>query len=312
MTPETNELHRLHTTLMDTAARLGISTQQERSREVLEAFRPHLPTAMIAIRVATNAAHDGELDCRVSLPANTDPYRTAVEQGLLAPDSHPLAAVVDEVAHRCPIDSYGIDTGVRGGFKKVWIFFPGGQFQTLEDLAKCPSMPPSLRAGLPELEAYGLTDRVGLLGIDDRERTLNVYFGDLPPSSREASTIRALHADLGLAAPSDRMVDFCTQAFGIYVTAHWDAPEMTRLSFSVMSADPTSLNIPLGPKIRTLIESPLYEAGAPCMVHAAMTSRGEEYYKLQKYYRYRPHRVNLSQTPGAAASAEDGGRDDRP
>jgi hypothetical protein len=297
------ELAALYAAIEESAGLLDIDCPRARIWPILTAYEDAVPRAMIAFRVATDARHEGELDCRISLPNDIDPYAVALSKGLLTATGEPLGTLLADIREHGPIDSYGIDFGVTGGFKKIWAFFPEGDFQSLARLSGIPSMPHGVAANMDFFTRYGLADRVGLIGIDYHHKTVNVYFGELPDACLTPAAVLSMHHDIGLPEPSERMIRFCGQSFGIYTTLSWESPRIERISFSVMTTDPMALPARLGPRIERFVNGVPYGVNAPRMVHAAMTSAGEEYYKLQTYYRWRPHRVNLTSADSATDSA---------
>ncbi|BCJ61934.1 aromatic prenyltransferase [Micromonospora endophytica] len=296
-----NDLEELSSAIEDSARLIGAPFSRDQVWPVLTAYGDAVPNAMIAFRVATDARHEGELDCRISLPADADPYGVAVAENFVTETGHPIDSLLADIAKRCPIDSYGIDFGVVGGFKKIWAFFPQGDFQSLARLIDAPSMPAALAGNAEYFARHGLDDRIGLVGIDYDRRTLNVYFGELPEECLQRDNLLAMHREIGLTDPSEQMLRFCAHAFGIYATLSWDSAQVVRLAFSVMTPDPLALPARLGPRITHFVRNVRYGVDDPKMVHAAVTSTGEEYYKLQSYYRYRPHMVNLESSPDAGA-----------
>lgn len=284
----------LYSAIEESAGLLDVPCLPDKVRPILAAYRDSIPQAMIAFRVATNARHEGEFDCRISIPRETDPYALALSQGLVAESGHPVDLLLPEIRERCPIDSYGIDFGVTGGFRKIWAFFPEDDLQSVSTLADLPSMPRGLAGNLDFFARHGLNGKVGLVGIDYDRKTVNAYFCDLPGGCRTPQTVLSMHREIGLPDPSKQMLDFCEQAFGIYTTLSWDSLTVKRMSFSVMTLDPLSLPVRLGPKIECFVRGVRHGVNDPKMVHTAVTSSGEEYYKLQTYYRWRPHEVNLA------------------
>lgn len=292
----TAELPGLYTALEESARLLDVTCSRDRVWPILTAYGDVLPRAVIAFRVATGSRHEGELDCRfLSLPGDVDPYAVAVSNGLTAETDHPAGALLSDIQQRCPIDSYGIDFGVVGGFKKTWSFFPGDDFQELPKLADIASMPRGLAENAGFFARYGLDDRVSLVGIDYPHRTVNVYFGELPPECLEPEAIRSMHRDLDLPEPSEQMLRLSQESFGLYVTLSWDSPKIKRISFGVMTPDPQTLPGRLDPKIEHFVKNDPYGAAAPKVVYVAMSSTEGEYYKLQSYYRWRPRMLDLMQ-----------------
>ncbi|GAB3547672.1 hypothetical protein J2S53_002422 [Actinopolyspora lacussalsi] len=291
---ETDELTRLYSALEESAGLLDIPCSEERVRPVLAAYEDMLSQAMIAFRVTSSESDEGELDCRVLFRRDVDPYGMASSKGFIAEDDHPVCELLSDIQQRCPVDSYGIDFGVVDGFKKIWAFFPDGDFQPLSRLAEMPSMPPALTENAGFFFRYGLEDRVGLIGIDYHGRTVNVYFGKLPDECLEPEAIRSMHREIGVPEPSEQMLKLCAQSFGLYFTLSWDSWSIQRISFSSITQDPMSFPVRFGSRIDHFVKNFRYGLDDPKMVHAAVKSTGEEYYKIQAYYRWRPATVNLT------------------
>ncbi|AXG81973.1 aromatic prenyltransferase [Streptomyces paludis] len=269
------------------AGLLDVTASREVVRPVLAAFEDALPRAVIAFRVATNARYEGDFDARFTLPKDIDPYAVALAEGLIAQTDHPVGGLLPDLRRLCPIDSYGVDLGVVSGFKKIWVYFPAGEHETLDRLTGLPSMPRSLAGNAGFFHRYGLADKADVIGIDYRSRTMNVYFS-APAECFERDTVLAMHRDIGLPTPSERMFTFCARSFGLYTTLNWDSMEIERISYGVKTDDPMDFFARLGTKVAHFVKNVPYGVGDPKMVYAAVTSGGEEYYKLQSYYRWRP------------------------
>ncbi|MEU6126858.1 aromatic prenyltransferase [Streptomyces sp. NPDC047123] len=297
----TADLAGVYAAVEESAGLLDIACEREKVWPILAAYEDVLPSAVIGFRVATNSRHEGEFDCRFTVPGTVDPYVVAVAEGLIAQDGHPIESLIEDVRKHCPVDSYGVDFGVLGGFKKIWAYFPGGRHESLSHLAEVPTMPPSLGATQEFFARYGLADQVDLIGVDYASKTMNVYFA-ASPDVVSAETVLAMHREIGLSEPSEGMLDFCCKAFGVYATLNWDSLEVERIAYSVKTEDPLELSAQLGAKVEQFLKTVPYGVDAPKMVYAAVTSDGEEYYKLQSYYQWRTDsRLNLSYIGGRSA-----------
>jgi len=292
----TAELEDLYSAIEESARLVDVACSRDRVFPFLTAYGDVITRAVIAFRVATDARHAGEFNCHVlSLPKDVDPYAVALSNGLATETDHPVGALLSDIGRQCPIDSYGFDFGVVGGFQKTWSFFPADDFQNLSKIAGIPSMPPSLAENVGFFTDRGLGDKVSLIGIDYQHRTANVYLGELPEECLEPKAMLSMHRELELPDPSERMLKLGQQAFGFYVTLSWDSPKIQRISFSVITPDPMALHIRLEPKIEQFARTVQYGTDDPKIVYAAMTSAGEEYYKLQAYFRWRSRVLDLMQ-----------------
>jgi hypothetical protein len=285
----TAEPAELYTAIEESARLLGITCSREKVWHILTTYKDALDgQAVIAFRVATGARHAGELDFRFTVPTGVDPYALALANGLTTKTDHPAGALLSDIRERCPIDCYGIDFGVVGGFKKIWPFFPPDDLQGLARLGSVPAMPRSLAGNAGFFARRGLDYKVSLLGIDYQHRTVNVYFGELPAECLEPVNIAAMLREAGLPAPSGQMVKLGQQAFGIYATVSWDSPKIERITFAVVTPDPKALPIRLDPKIERFVSNVPYASVNRKFVYAVSSAPDGEYYKLQSYYQWRP------------------------
>lgn len=149
-------------------------------------------------------------------------------------------------------------------------------------------MPRSVAENLGFFTRYGLGEGMDLIGIDYHNKTVNVYFPKPPDECLEPKTVLSMHREIGLPDPSEQMLRFCEQSFGLYTTVGWDSPKIERISFGVMIQDGMAPPTRLDPKIEHFAKSVQYDADAPKLVYAVMSSTGEEYYKIQSYYRWTP------------------------
>jgi hypothetical protein len=291
----------LYSVIEESARLLEIPCSREKVLPILSAYGDDLLEAVIAFRVATSARHAGELDCRFSVPQGIDPYELAVSNGFIARTDHPVADLLSDIRATCPVDSYGIDFGVVGGFKKIWLVLPRDELQTISKLAGIPSIPRSLGESADFFARYGIDEgTVGLLGIDYQYRTVNVYIGELPAKCFEAETIRSMIREVDQADPSEQMLKIGHMAFGIYVTLNWDSPKLERICFAVGTSDPMELPVPLDPVIVRFVRHLQSSNAGRRFVYAVASSPYGEYYKLQAYYQWRPEILDIMQLSAEA------------
>lgn len=282
----TTDVASVYSAIEKSAGLMDVTASRDTVWPILTAFENTLSQAVIAFRVATKAQYQGDFDARFTVPKEVDPYAVALGEGLIARTDHPIGTLLSDIQRRCPIDSYGVDLGVTTGFKKIWAYFPGGEHETLARLTGLETMPRSLTENIDFFTRYGLAEKVDVIGIDYRSRTMNVYFA-APADCFERDTVLAMHRDVGLPTPSEQMFNFCEKAFGIYTTLNWDSKEIERISYGVKTDNPMAFFARLGTKVEHFVKSVPYGVNDPKMVYAAVTSTGEEYYKLQSYYRWR-------------------------
>ncbi|MFB8143301.1 MULTISPECIES: aromatic prenyltransferase [Streptomyces] len=290
----------LFSAIEEAAALLEVRYGREDVLRILELYGDDLPDALIAFRVSTGARRARELDCRFTVPRGIDPYRVALDNGLLEQTNHPVSRLLAELADTCPVDGYGIDFGVVGGFKKIWAVLPRTALQGVERLAALPSMPRGLSRSLDFFARHGLGDTVGLLGVDYRDRTVNIYFGEPPAGGIAPETVRAMLRETGQAEPSEQMLRLGRQAFGVYVTLDWDAPAITRICLAVATTDPASLPVHIDDRTGKFVEHVRRADPHTRFVYAVASQPDGEYYKLQSYYRWGAGVPEIMQLPDGA------------
>ncbi|MBZ4320828.1 aromatic prenyltransferase [Streptomyces huiliensis] len=276
----------LRSAIEEAAGLLEVDYARDDVRRVLDVYGGDLTRAVVAFRVSTGAHRTGELDCRFTVPRDVDPYRLALEHGLLEETGHPVGRLLAELSAHCPVDGYGIDFGVVGGFKKIWAVLPRTALQDVRGLAGLPSMPRALGESLGFVARHGLGDTVGLLGIDYRHRTVNVYFGEPPAGGIAPESVRAMLREVDQAEPSEQMLRLGRRAFGVYVTLTWDSPVIERICFAVATTDPFSLPVELDERIGRFVRHVRRADPDTRFVYAVASQPDGEYYKLQSYYRW--------------------------
>jgi hypothetical protein len=257
----------LYSAIEEAAGLLEVAYAPDDVLRILNLYGGELTQAVVAFRVATGAGRAGELA---------------------------------DLRDTCPIDGYGIDFGVAGGFKKIWVVLPRTALQDVTKLAGLPSMPRSLGESLGFISRHGLGDTVGLLGIDYRNRTVNIYFGEPPAGGIAPESVRSMLREVDQAEPSEQMLRLGRQAFGVYVTLDWDSPVIERICFAVATTDPASLPVELDERIGLFVRHVQRADPHTKFVYAVASQPDGEYYKLQSYYRWGAGVPEIMQLPEGA------------
>jgi len=291
----TSEVAELYSIIEESARLLDVACSRERVWPILSAYEDAFahPEAVVAFRVATALRHVGELDCRFRAhPDDRDPYSLALSKGLTTATDHPIGALFADIQGRCPVESRGIDFGVVGGFKKTYAAFAPDDLQAAAKLADIPSMPRSLAENVGFFARHGLDDRVGVLGIDYPNRTVNVYFNNVPAESFTSRTILSTLRETGMAEPSERMLKLGEQAFGLYVTLGWDSLKIERICYAAATTDLSTLPVPVEPEIEKFVRSVPYGGEDRKFVYGVALAPQGEYYKLESHYKWRSGSLN--------------------
>lgn len=277
----------------ETSRLMGISSSREKVWPILKAYEHVMDPAVISFRTQTGPRGTGDLDCRwTMLPKDVEPYAVALSNGFATATDHPVDKLSAEIHEAFPVGGYGFDFGVVGGFKKTWTFFPAPTPQPAAQLAELPSMPRSVADNLAFFERYGVADIVNTVGIDYAKRTVNLYFNPASPEFFQPEGLRALLSEAGLPEPSEGLLKFCQQAFGIYTTLNWDSSTIDRITFAVRTKDPLGLPLDIDPAIEKLVKNAPYTAGEQYVYGVSVTPKGE-FHKIQSYWQWHARVVSM-------------------
>jgi hypothetical protein len=292
----TAEVAELYATIEESARMLDVACSRDRVWPILAAYGDAFghPGSVVAFRVATALRYAGELDCRFRAhPDTRDPYAVALANGLIPATDHPVGTLLADVQERFAMESHGIDFGVVGGFKKVYAAFTPDHLQEASKLAGVPTMPRSMAENVEFFARHGLADRVAGIAIDYSDRTVNVYFNDLPAACYEPESVRRTLREIGTVEPSAQMLKLGAQAFGLYVTLGWDSPKIERICYAATTTDLTTLPVPVEPEIEKFVKSVPYGGGDRKFVYGVALLRQGEYYKLESHYKWKPGALNF-------------------
>jgi hypothetical protein len=292
----TSEVAELYSTIEESARLLNVACSRDKVWPILSAYGDAFahPDAVVAFRVATALRHVGELDCRFRThPDTRDPYAVALSNGLTTETDHPVGALLSEVHGRFSMESHGIDFGVVGGFKKVYAAFTPDELQEVTKLADVPAMPRSLAENVEFFARHGLGDRIAGIAIDYPERTVNVYFNELPAESFASETIRQTAREIGMVEPSAQMLKLGEAAFGLYVTLGWESSRIERICYAAATTDLTTLPVPVEPEIEKFVNGVPYGGEDRKFVYGVALTPHGEYYKLESHYRWKPGALNF-------------------
>lgn len=288
---ETTELADLYAAIEESARLLKVPYSHEKVRSILAPYQEVLPDTSIAFRMGTSQRYSGDVDWRFSVPADgVDPYTTAVADGLIEHTDHPISSLFGEVAQRCTASFYGVDFGAAGELKKLYVAFPPDDMEPLSTLLDLPSMPRSVADNYEFFARHGMDGKqMPMFGIDYRDRTVNLYFSGLSAGTLAPHSTRSIFRDLELPEPSEQLLKLAAKAFGFYATVGWDSPKVERSAFSLVATDPADLPVPMAPEIADFLAGVRRQAAEDTFLYyVAMSATGEEIYKFQAYYRFKP------------------------
>lgn len=283
-----NDVERVYSAMEEAAGLLGVPVARDKIWPVLTAYQDALADAVVVFSMA-GGRRSTELDFSISVPTvHGDPFTTALERGLTEKTNHPVDNLLAELRDGFPIGMYAIDGMVTTGFKKTYASFPTNEPQPLTALLDVPSMPESARANAELFARYGL-DKVQMVSVDYPKRQVNLYFSELDSDRLQPEQVKSMARETGLVEPTDMGLDFASGSFAVYPTLGYDSDIVDRVTYAVISVDPTlapTKSEPEYSQISTYATSAPYAYAGEnrTLVYGVTLTSKEEYYKLGSYY----------------------------
>lgn len=285
--PETAEVERVYSAMEEAARLVNITCSRDKVWPILTAYQDVLPEAVIVFSMA-GGRYPG-LDFTIQVFGwHGDPYATALSHGLIEATDHPSGRLLADIRELVPTGMYAIDGEVTGGFKKTYAVFQREDLQGLSTLADVPTMPRAVADNIDLLTRYGLND-MQMLSIDYKSRSVNLYLHNLTAEFLEPESIQSMLREMKLPELDKRGLDFAKKSFAIYPTFDWDSSAFKRITFAVISTDPSVIPARDEQEIALFTKfaknAPYVYDDARAFVTGVTLTPGEEFYKLGSYYR---------------------------
>ncbi|AZM48655.1 hypothetical protein DMB38_25245 [Streptomyces sp. WAC 06738] len=258
--PGTAELERVYSAIEETARIVGAPCSRDNVWPYLSAFGGSIEDALMVFSLQTGERHAGELDYSFTAsPGIGDPYLHALSHGFVTETDHPIGSLVSDLQGRWAIREHFVDCGVAGGFKKLYVHFPG-DLQPVAKLAEIPSVAPAVAENADLFARTGLHE-VAMVGVDYKRKTMNLYFQFTPDGVPEPSAYRSLLREVGLHEPNDDMLKFVSGSMRCNVTLSWDSSTIVRVAVARppgRRVDPAEVPAPIEPHIARFATSAPY------------------------------------------------------
>lgn len=284
---EAAEAERVYSAIEEAARLVDITCSRDRVWPILTAYQDVLPEAVIVFSMA-GGRYPG-LDFTIQVFGwHGDPYATALSHGLIGATDHPSGRLLADIRELVPTGMYAIDGEATGGFKKTYAVFQREDLQGMSTLADIPSMPRAVADNSALLARYGLND-MQMLSIDYKSSTVNLYLHNIPAESLKPESIQSMLRDMKLPELDERGLAFAKKSFAIYPTFDWDSSAVRRITFAVISTDPTVIPARDEKEIAAFTKfaknAPYVYDDARAFVTGITLTPSEEFYKLGSYYR---------------------------
>lgn len=275
-------LQQLHDDIIKTCEISEAPYNSEAIWGVLNPYQDLFKGATISFRTTTKSKRAVNVRY-VELIVPHDPFRTALQAGLIKKEGHPVENLIPEIQAQFTMDGwagYGVDFGANNGLEKIWTFFNGSQ--PIEEVYQLPSLPDSVKAHADYFAKYNLND-VRLIGMDYRNKSVNIYFFASEIKGFSPDVVVGMCKDLGFNVPSQELVGYCLQSLPIYYTFTWDSPRAERLCFCAHGMG-GEIPVHLHPVIeRYVANAPILTPYRPFFFNVTMARDGD-FIKIENDY----------------------------
>jgi hypothetical protein len=237
------------------------------------------------VSIRTTAKPIGKRDVAVRyveffIPHNPDPYTTAINEGLLEKNGHPIHKMIVEAINSFQIMGYGVDVDAENGLSKIWPFVVPG---SIEPIYSMKSIPESIKVYKDYFNKHGLTS-FSLFAFDFLHNTTNIYFMLKQPAESSYESCVSLVKDLGFEPASKEVMEGCRKAAHLNYTFSWESNKIDRLCFGITCDYPKEVPSHLHPLMRDFIEKTPLQSDSKKFIWGATFSRKGFYYKIENDY----------------------------
>jgi len=261
----------------------GVKSNEEAIWKGIQVFEKFFAGAPLSIRTTTKPKEKRDVAVRyveMFIPHKPDPYTTAINNGLLVNNGHPIHKMIVEAIDSFEIMGYGVDVDVNHGLSKIWPFVVPG---SIDPIFSMKSIPKSMGMYKDYFEKHGLT-AFSLFAFDFLHNTTNIYFMLKQPAKSTYASCVSLVEDLGFKLASEEAMKGCREAAHLNFTFSWESKKIERLCFGITCDDPNEVPMHLHPLIKEFIEkTPLQSESSKFVWGVTFTNNGL-YYKIENDY----------------------------
>lgn len=261
----------------------GVKCNKAAIWKAFNAYEKYFRGAPISIRTTTKPIEKRDVAVRyveLFIPHNPDPYTTAINEGLLQRNGHPIHEMIVESIDTFDIMGYGIDVDATTGLSKIWPFIVPG---SIEPIFAMKSIPPGMKMYKDYFIKHELS-AFSLFAFDFLHNTTNIYFMlKQPPKSTYESCI-SLVEDLGFKPASKEAMEGCRKAAHLNYSFSWESKKIERLCFGITCDDPKEVPVHLHPLIEEFVEKTPLQSDSRKFVWGVTFTNNGLYYKIENDY----------------------------
>ncbi len=244
--------------LVDHVLKIGelveVSCDEKAIWKVLNAYKDFYTGSTVTIRTTTKPKEERDISIRYlehMIPHNPDPYTTAINEGLIEKNGHPIHKMISEILSTFDILGWGVDLNVGNGLSKIWPFIVPGPFEPTYSMSTIPS---SIKKHRDYFIKHGL-DVFSVFGLDFLNNTTNVYFMIKDPSKAKREIYESLLKELDFEIASPEVMEKCCEALTIYYTFSWDTDRVERVCFGIGCPEEGQVPVHFHPLMKKFVEN---------------------------------------------------------
>jgi len=278
-----NDLDQMVKDLVTIGDIVEVKSDVDKIWKVIRAYEKFFAGAPVSIRTTTKPVEIRDVAIRYVeffIAHNPNPYITAINEGLIEKNGHPIHEMIVEAIDKFQIMGYGVDLDITNGMSKIWPFVVP---ESIDEVLSMKTIPDSIRNYEEYFKKHGLTT-FALFAFDFMNKTTNLYFMlKQPPKSSYESCI-ALVEDLGLKVASEDIMKACLTAAHLNFTFNWESEKCERLCFGIGEDDYRNVPVHLHPMMKDFVDKTPLQSEKQKFVWGVTFTPNGVYYKIENDY----------------------------
>jgi hypothetical protein len=261
----------------------GVPYNEEAAWKAFKTYEKFFRGAPVSIRTTSKPVEKRDVALRYVeffIPHNPDPYTTAIQEGLIEKNGHPIHKMIMEAMDTFEMMGYGVDVDARSGLSKIWPFIVPG---SIEPIFKMKSIPESMQKYRNYFIKHGL-NAFSLFAFDFLHNTTNIYFMIKQPPQSSLESCISLVEDLGFTPLSNEIMKKCLEAVHLNYTFSWESEKIERLCFGMAVDDPKDIPVHLHPLMKEFVEKTPLQGDSKKFIWGVTFAQKGLYYKIENDY----------------------------
>jgi len=278
-----NDLNQMVKDILKLGKITGVKCNEDALWKGLNAYSKFFTGSPVSIRTTTKPIEKRDVSVRyveMMMPHNPDPYITAINEGLIKKNGHPIHKMIVETIETFEILGYGVDLDARTGLSKIWPFIVPCP---IDPIFSMKYIPESMKKYKEYFNKHGLII-FAVFAFDFTHNTTNIYFMIKNPSTATPEKCKALVADLGFDLASDEIMERCCHAAHLNYTFSWDSNKVERLCFGIACHDAKDVPTHFHPLIKKYVEESPFQSEIRKFIYGITFTPNGLYYKIENDY----------------------------